>query len=52
MHTLLMHKADLPESNIAINLDTIKEWDMLRCESKNRHQKDMCSRDIEDVLKI
>ena len=37
----------MPNSNIAIIWTPIPEWYVVRCGSKNGHQKDMCSKEIE-----
>ena len=41
-----LDKVDVPISNIATIWTPIFEWYAVRCESKNRHQKDMCLKRI------
>ena len=35
----------MPDSNIAVIWTPVFEW-LIRCGSKNRHQKDMCLKEI------
>jgi len=39
-------KVGMPESNIEIIWIPIFEWHVVRCESKNSHQKNMCLKEI------
>ena len=40
-------KVDVPNSSIAIIWTLVFEWYMVRCRSKNGHQKDMCLVEVE-----
>ena len=42
----VLHKVGVPKSNIARIWTPIFEWYEVRCGSRNRHQKDMCSKEI------
>ena len=42
----------MPQSNIAITKTPKFEWYVVRCESKNRQQKDTCSKEMDYVLTI
>ena len=43
MHIL---RVDVPNSNTTIIQTPILDWYVVKCGSKNRHQKDMCSKYI------
>ena len=36
----------MPHSNIAVVWTPICEWYVVRCQSKNEHQKDMCLEEV------
>lgn len=45
---LVMHKVDVPKANIVeIFWLPIFEWNVVRRGSKNKHQNDMCLKEIE-----
>ena len=46
MSSCIPHKVDVPYSNIAIILTPIFKWYVVRCGSKNRHQKHMHLKEI------
>jgi hypothetical protein len=42
----VLHKVGVPKSNIARIWTPTFEWYEVRCGSRNRHQKDMCLKEI------
>ena len=40
------NKVDVPNSVTYLNRASVSEWWVVRCRSKNRHQKDMCFKEI------
>ena len=42
----IRYMVNVPNSITYLNWTPIFDWCVVRCESKNRHQKDMCSKGI------
>jgi hypothetical protein len=46
-HQNFQYKISRPNSITYLNQTPLFEWRVIRCESKDGHQKDMCSEEIE-----